>query len=88
MKKSICPGDTRDTRPAETPLTDPWQAFVQKDATPGIFPILWCDGFAVGHGTQRKYNAALMLFRYNKPLEYAGKKLFWAQPSHEQVKAV
>jgi hypothetical protein len=78
MKKSIRPDGTRDTRPPETPLTDSWQTSIQTGATPGIFKIMWRDGFAVGHGTERKYTAALRLFRYDKPLEHAGKKLFWA----------
>jgi len=39
---------------------------------------MWRDGFAVGYGTVRNYTAALRMFRYDKPLEHAGKKLFWA----------
>jgi hypothetical protein len=78
MKKSICTNATRDTGASETPLTDSWQGSVQKGVTPGIFPIMWHDGFAVGHGTVRKFTAALRVFRYDKPLEHAGKKLFWA----------
>jgi hypothetical protein len=78
MKKSIRPDDTRDTRPAATPLTDSWKVSAQKGTTPGIFPIMWRDGFTVGHGTVQKFTAALRMFRYDKPLEHAGKKLFWA----------
>ena len=77
MKKSTRPDDTRDTRPAATPLTDSWQASVQKGATPGIFPILWRDGFAVGHGTVRNFWRGLLVHKYTKPSEHADKKHFW-----------
>jgi hypothetical protein len=85
MKKSIRPDDTRDTRPAATPLTDSWQASVQKGATPGIFPIMWRDGFAVGHGTVQNFtrdlsNLRVVRHRHGKPLvplEHDGQKLFW-----------
>jgi hypothetical protein len=81
MKKSGRPRDSRDTcdnRQPKTLLIDLRMASVQKGATPGIFPIMWHDGFAMGYGTKRKYTAALRLFKYDKPLEHAGKKLFWA----------
>jgi hypothetical protein len=85
MNKSIRPDDTRDTRPAATPLTDSWQASVQKGATPGIFPIMWRDGFAVGHGTVQNFtrdlsNLRVVRHRHGKPLvplEHDGQKLFW-----------
>jgi hypothetical protein len=77
-KSKTKPAETPAAKPVQTPLTDTWQASVQKGATPGIFPIMWRDGFAVGHGTVRNFTAAVRVHRYDKPLEHAGKKLFWA----------
>ena len=77
-KPETKPAETPAAPPVETPLTDSWQASVQKGATPGIFPLMWRDGFTVGHGTVCNYTSALRMFRYDKPLEHAGKKLFWA----------
>lgn len=62
----------------ETPLTDSWQATVQKGSTPGIFPLMWHDGFAVGHGTFHKFSREVRVFRYDQPFEHEGKKLHWA----------
>jgi hypothetical protein len=78
MKKSIHPDDTRDTRPAATPLADSWQASVPKGATPGIFRFMGPDCFGVGHGTQGNFTTGVRVFRYDKPHEQGGKSLFWA----------
>ena len=78
MKKSIHPNDTRDTRPAATPLADSWQASVPKGATPGIFRFMGPDCFGVGHGTQGNFTTGVRVFRYDKPHEQGGKSLFWA----------
>jgi hypothetical protein len=77
MKKSTRPDDSRDTRPEATPLTDSWLASIQKGATPGIFPVMWRDGFAVGHGTICNFWRGLMVHKYTKPRGQGEKKHFW-----------
>jgi hypothetical protein len=59
------------TTPAESPCAKPVE-------TSGIYPIMWPEGFAVAHGTMRRFTQAVRLFRYDKPNEHAGKKLHWA----------
>lgn len=77
MKKSLRPDDTRDSRPPATPLTDSWKMSVKKGATPGIFPIMWGDGFAVGHGTVRNFWRGLLVHKYTKPIGQGDKKHYW-----------
>ncbi|MGB7746329.1 MAG: hypothetical protein WBN75_03490 [Verrucomicrobiia bacterium] len=80
-KPETKPAETPAVKSVETPLADSWQASVQKGATPGIFPILWRDGFAVGHGTVRNFWRGLLVHKYTNPTEqhgeHAGKKHFW-----------
>ena len=80
-KPETKPAETPAALPVETPLTDSWQASIKKGATPGIFPILWRDGFAVGHGTIRNFWRGLLVHKYTNPAEqhgeHEGKKHFW-----------
>ena len=76
-KPETKPAETPAALPVKTPLTDSWQASVQKGATPGIFRVMWRDGFAVGHGTENKFHTGLRMFKHPKPREFNGKKLFW-----------
>lgn len=62
----------------ETPLIDSWKASVSKGGTPGVFPIMWHNGFAVGHGAVRKFTREIRVQKYDSPFEHAGRKLFWA----------
>ncbi len=77
-KSKTKPAETPAAKPAGTPLTDSWQASIQKGATPGIAALTWHEGFAVGHGTVCNFRRCVRVHRYDKPLEHAGKKLFWA----------
>jgi len=72
------PAETAAAKPVKMPLTDSWQASVQKGAAPGIFGLMWRDGFTVADGTFRKFTRGLRKFRYDKPHLHEGKKLFWA----------
>ena len=76
-KTKAAPTETPAAKPAETPLTNSWQASVQQGATPGIFPIMWNDGFTVGHGTCQKFKQWLRVRKPDQPLEHEGKKFFW-----------
>jgi hypothetical protein len=76
-KSESRPNKQTPEKQGDTPLTDSWRSSVPKDAEPGIFPILWHDGFAMGYGTVRKYKRALRIRRYDKPRKDGGKKLFW-----------
>jgi hypothetical protein len=58
----------------ETPLTDSLQASLKKGETPGIFRVLWHDGFTVAFGKERKFTRALVVHKYSKPKEHNGKK--------------
>ena len=76
-KPETKPAEMPSAPPVKTSLTDSWQASVQKGATPGIFPFMWRDGFAVGHGTVRKFWRGLLVHKYTEPSGHAGKKHFW-----------
>ena len=52
---------------------------VHPQVEPGIFPLLWRDDFAVGHGTCRKFIRGLRVMHYpNSKVEFNGQRYQWA----------
>ena len=78
-KTKAASAETPAAKPAETPLTNSWQASVQQGATPGIVPLMWRDGFAVGHWTGCKFIRGLQVMHYpNSKVESNGQRCQWA----------
>ena len=82
MKKPTTKAASAETpaaKPAETPLTDSWQASIKQGATPGIFPIMSSGCFAVGHGTVCKFIRGLQVMHYpDSKVESNGQRYQWA----------